>query len=282
MRHNYPGRFHYVDLFSGSGVGEVEDNKNDRIFGSPLIVTKRDFPEFVFCDENRSYTDALKARIDSLSVPGLNYNVYNGDCNSTIEGILPSIEGEKQHSLIFIDPYGMELEWKTFERILNLNADIVFNFMSKSIARGITQKGKVTEASRNFFKNPRVLEEINGSFMPEDPLGDRLLSQYVQDIKETRAQNDSIKKSPRKTIVESVRIKKEDRTFYYDLLFIARETKGGCPWLQTILDAKKEIEKLDSGKVQRVLDVLQGRQSKLTFHQPNLAAKDLESFFRNV
>ncbi len=279
MRQHYPGRYHYVDLFSGSGVGAVEDNKNDRIFGSPLIVTKRQFPEFIFCDQDRDYTDALRARIDTLSIPNLNYNIHQGDCNSTIEEILPSIEGERQHSLIFIDPYGMELEWSTFERILGLNADIVFNFMTKSIARGITQKGKTTEASRKFFRTPSALEEINASFKTEDPLGDRLLSQYIQDIKDTRAQIDSAKKNLRKTIVESVRIKKEDRTFYYDLLFIIRETKSGCPWLKTILDAKKEIEKLDSGKVQRVLDVLQGRQAKLTFQQPEQVGKGLDSFF---
>ena len=279
MKNRYPGRYSYVDLFSGSGVGKVEDVKGDRIFGSPLLVSKHEFPQFIFCDDNKEYSDALDARLKSLNPSQENYKVINGNCNKKIDEILSIVGDERKHSLIFIDPYGMELEWRTFERILGLNADIVFNFMTKSNARGITQKGKITEASRNFFKEPAVVEKINGSFRVEDPLGDRLLSQYIQDIKDTRVKIDSAKGIKRRTIVESVRIKKEDNSFYYDLLFIIRETQGSCPWLKAILEAKKEIERLDSGQVQRVLNVLQGRQAKLSFGVAHNKTPDLSSFF---
>ncbi len=90
-------------------------------------------------------------------------------------------------------------------------------------------------------------------------MGERLLYLYMKDIQDSRFKIDS---NRRKTIIEKIRVKKDEK-FYYDLIFIVRETRGGNPWLKTIKNAGNEIENLDSKIVQQVLDVLKGRQSTL-------------------
>jgi three-Cys-motif partner protein len=254
----FSDKYYYVDLFSGSGIGKVIDNKKDLIFGSPLIVAKHEFVKMFFCDCNERYCEALEERLKAVGLTDEKFSVYNKDCNDAIDDIIPQIK--VGHSLIFIDPYGMDIEWKTMEKILGLNADIIMNFQTRGGARGVVQDNKLTPTAEKFFKSKDEAEKILKTAIYEGSKGDRLLNLYIKDIMDTRTKIDSA--SHRKTIVENVRIKKDEK-FYYDLIFIVRTTGGGNPWLTPIVEAGQELETLDSKIVQQILDVLKGRQKTL-------------------
>ena len=251
----YHDKYFYVDLFAGSGIGKVTDNKNDLIFGSPLLIaTQNKFVKMYFCDINNDYIKALEERLKGLNIPENKFSVYSEDCNSATDKIISEVKSG--HSLIFIDPLGMEIKWKTMEKILQLNADIIINFQTPSIPRA-RQKNNIGTVMTDFFKNKEDVERIYQTAIHEGTLGERLLHLYIKDIQDTWLKyKDSL-------IVEKIPIKKGDNRFYYDLIFLTRKTANGSPWMQTIKNAGDAIERLDSKIVQQVLNVLNGRQETI-------------------
>jgi len=256
MKIYYPNKYFYIDLFSGAGIGKVIDNRNDLVFGSPLLIAnKYEFAKMFFCDCNKDFSNALEERLKGLGLVDDKFSVYPEDCNSAIDKIIPQVKDG--HSLIFVDPYGMEITWKSLEKILQLNADIIINFQTVDIARAKKKNTPICPTMENFFKSKHDVEEIYKTDEPNKTIGERLLELYMKDIKETRL------KSFYSVVMGSIRIKK-DKKFYYDLIFVTRETKGKNPWLKPIMDASNEIEDLNAKIVQQMLDVLKGRQLTLT------------------
>ena len=130
------------------------------------------------------------------------------------------------------------------EKILGLNADIIFLFQTPSIPRA-WQDGKIVPAVQRFFRDSSEVEAEYNSTDSEFTRGERLLNLYIKNISETRKAIDGARYEKRPTIIESVRVKK-DNIFYYDLLFIFRKTSGNAPWLKGILSASDEIESVDA------------------------------------
>jgi three-Cys-motif partner protein len=254
----YKDNFFYVDLFSGCGVSEFNKSTGDLIFGSSLLMAQRNFKKLFLCEDNSDNGDnckILEGRLLNFRSKN-DFELYPEDCNIAIDKIIPQVE--KGHSLIFIDPFGMEIRWMAMEKILKLNADIIINFQTPSIARGIVQGGKLTGAGLTFFKDGGKVGQIY-STSSSGTLGERLLSLYMQDIVDTRTRIDPAGK---RTFIEKVRIRK-DSTFYYDLIFVVRETSGSNPWLKEIEKYAKEIEKLDAKDVEGMLRILHGKQKVL-------------------
>lgn len=258
-------KLYYVDLFAGSGIGKVIDNKGDLILGSSLLIGayRSGFSHLFFIDRNSNFSRALEKRI-SLVKPKDQYTICNGDTNKLLDEIMPR-QISDGHAMIFVDPYGMELSWESILKILTpKHADIIINFQTKDNARGITWKGKITNASKRFFGDEALLGQVyNAGDMSEYNLGERLLSFYVGRIKEARAQIDGIDDN---TIVEQIRVRK-DSTFYYDLLFIFRKTSSGNPWLKVITELKEAVEILKAEDIKNALDVLAGRSKRLAVEE---------------
>lgn len=246
-------------MFAGSGINKIE-NSGDFIFGSPLLIgTLHKFKKMFFCERISNLSNVLKERLKAIGKKeNEGFSIFS-DCNTAIDEIIKQIK--HGHSLIFIDPFGAELEWKTMEKILQLRADIILNFQTTQIAR-IRQQGKLGKTMENFFKSKEPVEKIYNTLAFEGALGEHLLSLYIRDIIDTRSKIDLENRIQKKTIIGLVRIKKDNR-FFYDLIFIVRETKEGNPWLKAIIDAKEEIENLQEKDVRLALDVLSGRQRTL-------------------
>lgn len=250
----YHDNYFYVDLFAGSGIGKIEDMKDVFVFGSPLIVAKRDFTKMFLCEIDEKKCEILIKRLLNFQQRD-KFEIYNTSCNMAVDQIVPKIKGG--HSLIFIDPYGMEINWHTMEKVLNVpNADIIFNFQTANMARGIMHGEKLTQTSINFFKDEKELEKVYKEGKLEHSIAERLLELYIHDIESVRATG------YKKTIVKKLRIHK-DNQFYYDLIFVVRETKSGNPWLLEIEKYTKQIEALDAKDVKNSIPVIKGNQSVL-------------------
>lgn len=256
----YKDKYYYVDLFSGSGIGQVIDsNKKELVFGSSLLMaTTRSFSKMFFCERDYDSRVALQKRLQTVGIDTNSYEVY-GDCNVDINKIIDKIKGG--HSLIFVDPWSMEINWDTMESILSLNADIIFNLQSAEIARGVVQKGKLTSSAKKFFKNPDLIYSL---FNNEKEINkpELVLDNYTTDISDTRKEIDSNRQRQRETKIYKIKIKGV-ASFFYDLLFITRLTSNKSPWLTGLAVAAREIDNIKPKTVNLALDILSGKQQTL-------------------
>jgi len=121
--HNKPWRSRrYIELFSGPGKCKVRGS-GEIFLGSPLISLSVKFPftDYLFVDKDDEKIDALKERCTAWDGNSkIEYKI--GDSNNLIQGIVHDIkQGDSIHkkglwsslNLAFLDPEGLELEWKT-------------------------------------------------------------------------------------------------------------------------------------------------------------------------
>lgn len=249
----YFNKMYYVDSFSGPGINKIESSE---VFclGSPLIINafdkERQFNKLFLNDENKTNRNALDARLSKTAKT--EYMVAEEDANSFIENILPEISERKCHSLIFIDPYSTQFSWQSMEKVLELNADLFFLFQTSQMPRAIPVVTRPDARIRGFFKNYDEIEEI----FEDDSVDDKpqaFFDIYKRDVLLSRGLE---------TPTESIRIGKGN--FYYDMLFVTNKTRGGNPWFKAVMDLKQRIEECDSTYVERLLQVISGRQAKIS------------------
>jgi len=245
----------YVDLFSGSGINCIEEKK-ELFLGSPLMISikippSKQFSKMFFCEKDRKFSEALELRLEKTLEKNM-FKVFPDDCNKAVDEIISELEKESYHSLIFIDPYSMEIKWKTMEKILNLqHSDIMFVFQTIQNPRG-----RMGMSFKEFFKNPKEASDIFEK-LPEGQGREALLNFYIKEMIETR------KNVEKNVLYETVRVSAPPN-FYYDMIFLTRKTKGGSPWMDGVRQGKKQVENSSSTEVEKILDILKGKQKKLT------------------
>ena len=236
---NFQDYMFYLDLFSGSGIDKFRGKKEDFVIGSPLVSAfccSKPFEKMYFIDSKPEYTEALKERMNAAKVK--NCCIMNQDCNE-IDSLLDEIYSKKKtHAFVFVDPYSLEIKWGTIKKILEKPCDLIITFMTQQIARAVGQrKGEDSEKLNNFFGD----DSWKGLNMQE------LVDLYVKKIENTR----------KNSITETVEIK--GGNFKYHLIFVARRTRKGSPWMGGIRKGKREVEKITEDVVRRTFDVMMGR-----------------------
>ena len=134
----------YIDLFSGTGKFQVE-NQNGYHLGSALLAltTRHPFTHYFFIDKSQENIDILSKRCESAS--DIRKQLYVGDANSMVKDIVVEIKAierkrsRKQWSslnLAFLDPDGLELEWKTVETLASVNKmDLIIFYSQGGLTR---------------------------------------------------------------------------------------------------------------------------------------------------
>ena len=147
----------YIDAFAGTGkrTVRVEARKGDlfenpapeRIEqrrGSAQIAIDIDppFDRLVFMDAKKRHFEALCHLKDEY--PDRNITVLRGDANSLIQQEIQWDGWRKTRAVMFLDPYGMEVEWKTLQMIAATRAiDVWYLFPLAGLYR---------QAARSFAK----------------------------------------------------------------------------------------------------------------------------------
>ena len=111
----------YIDLYSGAGKAKVEKS-NRVLYSSPLLALKvpMRYDQYVFCDKNPNYIDALEKRVN-LEFKDANVNFVHGDCNEKVEEILrllpkPS-SNNKVLAFCFVDPFALIVKFNTIKKL---------------------------------------------------------------------------------------------------------------------------------------------------------------------
>jgi len=138
MKNKWAGNLTYIDLFAGPGRCLIEST-NQEENGSALIALQYDFKKYVFTEESTELIRALEKRCkDSPKITKIKF--LEGNCNTIVDKITPEVDPAGLN-LIFIDPTGIDIHYKTIEKIakgkradllinVQLGMDITRNFLS--------------------------------------------------------------------------------------------------------------------------------------------------------
>jgi len=246
--HKYFKHMYYVDLFAGSGINKTKKGKYCLI-GSPFIAVLNHsdkYDKFFFCERNADFAEVLDKRLDAIDIT--NKQVFPKDCNLEIDKILAEIKDVRdKHILFFIDPFALDFNWKSMQKVLETRSDIIFTFMTTQIVRAwksaLARPGYDTEKLNALYGDTSWKKAVEFS---------DLLGIYKENILNIR----------KKGIIETVEVK--GNGFHYHVLFITTETKGGNKWLGGIKTAKKEIEQNSEDAVRVSLEIIARKQSELS------------------
>jgi three-Cys-motif partner protein len=131
--------YYYIDAFAGTGKPKSKDEER-YIDGSPLVALKikHPFMSYIFI-EQESWRIGKLVKLNE-EFKNINIEIKEGDCNKIISNeIVTKIRYENfNRGIIFLDPFGMDIEWSTIEKIANTRAlEIFMNFPIMAINRSI-------------------------------------------------------------------------------------------------------------------------------------------------
>ena len=146
--------FHYIDAFAGSGQARVKDEER-YIEGSPLRALQCDppFDCYWFIELSPQRVEKLKSLQSQF--PNRKVIIRRGDCNRILcEEVIPQITRKsKQRALIFLDPYGLQVEWTTVEALARAKTfDVFVNFPLMAVTRILKRDEPPTGWRMNLLK----------------------------------------------------------------------------------------------------------------------------------
>ncbi len=157
----------YFDGFAGSGKRNILSTDNEKLFneitndeitvykGSAervLSMTKQ-FDEYYFVDNDSEAINILKGDLAAKSLIKGNCNYIIDDVNEELKKFSRYLDKNKA-ALIFLDPFGMQLNWESIELLKDKRVDLWILLPSGVIInRFLDRKGKLlfSEKLQSFF-----------------------------------------------------------------------------------------------------------------------------------
>lgn len=162
----------YVDAFAGTGArvssGKAQEAADSGLFddvyedqetvdyqdGSARIALSlaEPFDHYLFIDKAKTHIDELEQTI-SEDYPQLALRcIYRqGDANEVLKTWCKQRDWSRERAVVFLDPYGMQVEWSTIESLAATNAvDLWYLFpLGVGVARLLTHSGAIEEGWQN-------------------------------------------------------------------------------------------------------------------------------------
>lgn len=147
----------YYDGFSGCGA-YYNSTENELNYGSPIIAkqqfakARRDHKSaFYFNEKQNCNIENLKKVFMYTGISSNNINYIQGDFETNIIPFLEALEKNPKPTFFMIDPFGINVNFKTIERIMNIpKTEVFFNFMY-NFTRRFTNKDSVEANLTNLF-----------------------------------------------------------------------------------------------------------------------------------
>jgi three-Cys-motif partner protein len=154
----------YIDAFAGTGYRTMkhdEDNHElEQLFpeigesatrqlldGSARIALKTEprFSRYIFIDRDPQHCEELASLRTEFPEKAATITVLRGDANAEIAKLCASTDWRLTRAVLFIDPYGMQLEWPTVEKIAATRAiDLWLLFpLGMGVNRMLERSGRI-------------------------------------------------------------------------------------------------------------------------------------------
>lgn len=178
-----PFHFAYIDAFAGTGYREMEGDEDiDELMFPDLVSTevtnfhdgsarnalevKPLFGKYVFIEKNASrYAELEELREEFLLKTEFSEGMIEcvrGDANEYLKNLCQK-NWKSHRALVFLDPYGMQVEWETIESIAYTQAiDLWILFPLGTVNRLLKRNGEIRPSIREklnlFFGNEEWFE----------------------------------------------------------------------------------------------------------------------------
>jgi three-Cys-motif partner protein len=144
LRRKWP-RLWYIDAFAGTGSRTVRvAAREGDLFDEPVpeqvehrrgsariaIEVQPAFDRIIFIEQNPRHCAALRALRSQY--PGRDIDIIEGDANELIRKQFGSRGWEHTRAVMFLDPYGMTVDWETLKAIASTKAIDVWYLFSLS------------------------------------------------------------------------------------------------------------------------------------------------------
>lgn len=238
------GTTNYVDLFAGPGIDKIRGTQY-KIMGSPLLAEfapkRNKFTNLVLCEKEAAYSKALHDILPHAKVIDKDINVQG---LVELEAFLRAHPG---HSLVFADPEGLDLHFKTLATVLGVAfCDILVNYQPNSVNRVL---GQVAQ-------NPAMEQSLTGFFgtsaWKDSGDGDQLLNLYCRELRKFRDN------------IVAVRVQGTRLFHYYIILATRRVRRKGDQqeeWVKSFDTAKQRVERVDAAIARNFLEIVTGNQA---------------------
>lgn len=155
---NQPFNLMYVDAFAGTGsVGEEsEDDDGDLLIDLPerklmagsaqiALDIKTRFDRYMFFDTKREHIDALEDL--AAEYEGYDIEIEQHDANAALQGLARVTDWNAWRAVVFLDPYGTQVEWSTLVALAETEAVDVWLLVPFGMAytRMLPNSGEVPE-----------------------------------------------------------------------------------------------------------------------------------------
>jgi three-Cys-motif partner protein len=147
--------YYYIDAFAGSVRPRAKEDEQRYIDGSPLraLQTEPRFDGYWFVDVSHRRVE----RVQQLrkEFPDRVIDVRQGNCNEVLRNeIVPQLPySSKQRAFVFLDPYGLQVDWETVQELASTRTcDIFVNFSVMGVTRLLP---------RDQNPDPEVVEQLS-------------------------------------------------------------------------------------------------------------------------
>lgn len=163
-----PFRFAYIDAFAGTGYrdlrqetspGELmfpelaEQESQSFLEGSARIALqiRPRFHKYIFIEKDSKRFEELQKLKEAFPSLRDDIDLRNEDANDFLQTFLQGKNWREHRAVLFLDPYGMQVEWKTIEAIAHTQAiDLWILFpLGVAVNRLLRKNGKIDSIIRS-------------------------------------------------------------------------------------------------------------------------------------
>lgn len=163
----YPFRTAYIDAFAGTGYRESQDShefgplfpelaeteSQKYLAGSARIALQIQppFTKYIFIEQNLQRSQELFALPAEFPELAERIEIINSDCNAWLQDRCLNFDWSKNRAVLFLDPFGMQVEWTTMEAIAKTQAiDVLILFpLGVAVNRLLRKDGEIEDGWRN-------------------------------------------------------------------------------------------------------------------------------------
>ena len=197
----------YVDAFAGTGSRFQSEAKTpnlgifDEVYedaessqykdGSARIALglTSPFHRYLFIEQSTKRADELQDCIKK-DFPELlqRCELKNDDANAVLRQWCKERDWSKERAVVFLDPYGMQVEWSTVETLAATKGIDLWYLFPLGVARMLTMDGNIEESWRKRLNTLFGTSEWGSRFY-QTRVQDGLFGQYEEVVRDATVQN---------------------------------------------------------------------------------------------
>lgn len=148
---------HYVDGFAGTGSYVKRKGGGERAGSARIALQVDGFHRYHFIEKSARRCSLLQRLCDQY--PTKSVQVVEGDANDHIQHLCRTTNWRSARAVLFLDPYGMQVEWQTLKQVAHTGAiDCWFLFPHFGVTRQLTWRD-----DRQDDDKKRALDRVFGT-----------------------------------------------------------------------------------------------------------------------